>query len=302
MAFLKTHVRLLATASLAAAVLATSPAAAETIVGLTTQGGLVLFDSATPGTVSAPVAVTGLGAGETLLGIDRRPATGQLFGISSASRLYTLDTITGAATAVGAPGAFTLSGTSFGFDFNPTVDRIRVTSNTGQNLRLNPNTGALAATDTPLAYQAGDANAGTAPSVVGSAYTNNFSGAASTQLFDIDANLDILALQVNPNAGLLQTVGPLGINAGSLTGFDISGPSGIAYLVTEANTAPFSNLYRVNLGTGAASLVGTVGGGLALVDIAALAGVPEPGTWATMLAGFGLLGWAARRRRALASA
>ena len=51
----------------------------------------------------------------------------------------------------GAP-AFTpaLSGTAFGFDFNPTVDRIRVVSDTGQNLRLNPDTGAVAAVDGAL--------------------------------------------------------------------------------------------------------------------------------------------------------
>jgi hypothetical protein len=41
-----------------------------------------------------------------------------------------------------------LAGTSFGFDFNPTVDRIRLVSDSGQNLRLNPNSGAGATTTT----------------------------------------------------------------------------------------------------------------------------------------------------------
>ena len=56
-----------------------------------TQGpsALITFDTATPGVTSAPVVVTGLGAGETLVGIDFRPATGQLFGVGSGSTVYT---------------------------------------------------------------------------------------------------------------------------------------------------------------------------------------------------------------------
>jgi hypothetical protein len=61
---------------------------------------------------------------------------------------------------VGASGQFSLNGSSFGFDFNPTVDRIRVQSDADQNLRLNPATGALAATDTTLSFAVGDTNQG----------------------------------------------------------------------------------------------------------------------------------------------
>ena len=42
-----------------------------------------------------------------------------------------------------------LDGTEFGVDFNPQVDRLRVVSNSGQNLRLHPDTGAVAAVDKP---------------------------------------------------------------------------------------------------------------------------------------------------------
>ena len=45
-----------------------------------------------------------------------------------------------------------------GFDFNPTVDRIRVVSSNDRNYRLNPNTGAIAFIDTNLAYAATDPN------------------------------------------------------------------------------------------------------------------------------------------------
>ena len=152
---------------------------AELIYAVTTTNVLLSFDSATPGTVTTIAAITGLQAGENILGIDLRPATGQLYGLGSTSRLYTISPVTGTATQVGSAGAFTLTGTAFGFDFNPVVDRIRVVSNADQNLRLNPNDGTLTAIDTNLAFAAGDPNQGANPNVVALAYTNNFAGAGS---------------------------------------------------------------------------------------------------------------------------
>jgi hypothetical protein len=68
---------------------------AITLYGVTTTNQLVRFDSATPGTVVAVGAITGIQGGETILGIDFRPATGQLYALGSTSRLYTIDTATG---------------------------------------------------------------------------------------------------------------------------------------------------------------------------------------------------------------
>jgi hypothetical protein len=119
--------------------LGTGRAEAEFLTGLTTAGNLVSFDSAAPGTISSSVAITGLQAGEVLLGIDRRPANGLLYGLGSTSRIYTINTTTGVATPVGAtPFAPALTGTAFGFDFNPVPDRIRVVSTDTTNFRLNP--------------------------------------------------------------------------------------------------------------------------------------------------------------------
>src|SRR4051812_26516237 len=115
----------------------------------TSGNDLARFDSGATGVVTS-VPVTGLQPSELLVGIDVRPANQILYGVGSSSRLYTINPLTGAATQVGAAGAFALSGTSFAVDFNPVPDRIRVISNTGQNLRLNPNDGSLAATDTAI--------------------------------------------------------------------------------------------------------------------------------------------------------
>jgi hypothetical protein len=265
-------------------------ARAESITVLTVTNNLLRFDSATPGTIASTVAVTGLQALENLLAIDFRPATGTLFGLGSSNRLYQINTTTGVATAVGSPGAFTLSGFEFGFDFNPTVDRIRVTSDADQNIRLNPNDGSLTAVDVPL-------NPG-GSSVTGSAYTNNFAGALTTTLFAIGTASDVLMIQNPPNGGVLTTVGPLGVSIGSLVGFDISGISGIAYAAFASPVGGTSQLYTINLSTGAATLVGTIGGNTAVRGLAApigTAAVPEPAT--LLLVGSGAM-WMARRRRA----
>lgn len=282
---------------LAASVFAVSTAAHATpITVVTVANNLVTFDSTTPGTVSAPLAITGLQPAENLLGIDFRPANGMLYGLGSTSRLYTINPTTGAATQVGAAGAFALSGTAFGFDFNPTVDRIRETSDADQNLRLNPNDGTLAGTDGAL-------NPGN-PTIVGSAYTNNVAGALTTTLYGIDSNLDQLFVQNPPNNGTLTMVGPLGFNTSDFVGFDISGVTGVAYASLTAPGAASSSLYTINLTTGAATLIGTIGGGAPVTGLAtAAAPVPEPGTMVLMVSGMGmgmLMVW--KKKRGMARA
>jgi hypothetical protein len=107
-------------------------AEAAAIYGLTLSGNLVTFNSSNPGTVNTIGPITGTGA--SLAGIDFRPATGQLYGLGFDSRVYLIDPNTGAATAIGLPGQFTLNGSNFGIDFNPVPDRLRVVSDADQNL------------------------------------------------------------------------------------------------------------------------------------------------------------------------
>lgn len=269
-------------------------ASALAVYGVTSANSLVRFDSATPGTIDTTVAVTGLNAGASLLGIDFRPVDGLLYGVSSDSKLYTINLTTGAATSIGAAGAFALSGSSFGFDFNPVPDRIRVTSDADQNLRLNPNNGTLASTDTPLAYAAGDANAGLNPNIVGSGYTNSFNGTLSTTLYGIDSGLDILVTQIPPNTGTLNMVGALGFNTTDLVGFDIFFLGNLAFASLTA-VGGSSSFFSINLGTGAATAIGSIGNGLLISDIA-IQQVPEPGTL-SLLAGALLGSFFVRRRR-----
>lgn len=279
---------------LGAVVVGVSTTRAELIFGLTVDNALVSFDSTSPGALAGSVAITGLGAGESLLGIDLRPATGQLYGLGSQSRLYVIDPLTGTATGVGSAGAFTLAGTAFGFDFNPTVDRIRLVGNSGQDLRLHPDTGALAATDGDIFYATGDVNEGATPNIAASAYLNNVPGATTTALYNLDASLGSLTLQNPPNSGANSTIGSLGVGFSNLenVGFDISGATGTAF-ASLASGGSASSLYTIDLGTGAASLVGGIGG-MQLRDLT-VAAVPEPTTG--VLVAFGAAALLRMKRR-----
>ncbi len=255
---------------------AQSPQVEGSVWALTASQKLVSFSSLAPNTITTTLTITGLQGGETLVGIDFRPRTGQLFGVSSASRIYTINTITGVATQVGT-ATFTpaANGAAFAVDFNPVPDRIRFMSDADQNLRLNPDTGGVAGTDTTLVYTTGDANVAANPNIVGVAYTNNVSGAVTTTLYGIDSNLDILVRQgsvsgapISPNTGQLSTLGALGVNTTDQVGFDIADFNDAAFASLTTSGATQSQLYTINLTSGAATLLGTIGVSEIIRDIA----------------------------------
>ena len=208
------------------------------------SNALQIFDPNKPEPVSK--AITGLQNNESILGIDFRPVNGQLYALGSSSRIYTINLGTGAATQVGSGRLSTpLMGTDFGFDFNPTVDRIRVVSNTGQNLRLNPNDGAVVAVDMNLSPGM--------PMIGAAAYTDNFAGTTSTSLFVIDHNTDKLYFQNPPNDGILVERGSLGIDITSSNGFDIGSRSQKAYLLATVGNE--TKIFTVSTTTGSATMM-----------------------------------------------
>ncbi len=260
---------------------ASSAVQAEFLVGLTTTNSLVRFDSVTPGVVSNAVAITGIGAGETIFDIDYRPANGLLYGFGSTGSLYAINAATGVATLSATLMGVTLNTntTRVGIDFNPTVDRVRIVSNTGQDLRLTPGTSATTID--------GNLN-GAASSAVSVAYSNNVAGATTTTLFYIGSNsFNSLYNTTAPNDGTLSLVGSLGFTSTQDVGFDISGTTGIAYASLANPTGSGSSLYTVNLLTGSASLTGPIAGGLTLRGLTVVipASVPEPASLAMLSIG-----------------
>jgi hypothetical protein len=197
--------------------------------GLTADGELVCVDAKQPDRERSFGMIEGLD-GEALVGIDVRgpfvdamgvsngvPAAGTIYGLGAAGGVYSVDTSDGNAVATKRTQLNqALSGTSFGVDFNPTVDRLRIVSDTGQNLRANVDTGetivdgALNTLGTPTS------------GIVAAGYTNNDTDPATgTTLYVLDAATDQLTLQSPPNAGGLSPVGALGVDASSNAGFDI---------------------------------------------------------------------------------
>ena len=258
---------------------------AEKAVAVTASNKLLKFNAGRPGRILTSLNITGLQPGETLLGIDYRVAKDQLYALGSSGRLYIINEDTAIASAVGTPFAVKLDGTQFGFDFNPTVDRIRVVSSTGQNLRLHPDTGAVVdsnptlegvQTDGKLAYAAGDMNFGKSPMTVGAAYSYTKADTKITTNFALDATSGTLVTQgsregvmpaVSPNTGQLFTIGSLGM-AFNNASFDIQALSDVAFAALNSDGSMASRWVMIDLKTGAAKSLGAVGGGERVVGIA----------------------------------
>jgi len=288
-----TALAIAALATIAAAV----PAQAEPIVGLTTTNALLSFDSATPTNGSALANITGLQVlNERILDIDLRPTTGVIYGVSNENRVYSLTT-GGVASFVGLLST-PLASDVIGIDFNPVADlagaaSLRIVSSTGQNFAFNVANG-VTAVQTPI--QASFSSV---------AYANNdLDPNTATSLYYVDMAADVLKVATGAfNAPTITTIGALGFDVNGVNGFDISGSGASFAAMTDKDTGK-SGLYTINLGTGAATLVGAfgIGGNTAIappllgLTAASVAAIPEPQTYALMLAGLAAVGFIARRR------
>jgi hypothetical protein len=273
------------------------------------NNSLIAIDTASPGAASPPVGVTGLNAGDVLVGIDFRPQNGFLYGLGFNSaagtvQLYHVSHRTGQATAVGPSGTFVdgggtpvpITGTSFGVDFNPTVDRVRVVTDAGQNFRMNPNTGAFV--DGDLGGPAGSvpglnldgAINGATATLDAAAYTNNQQNATVTTLYTLGAATNQLFIQNPPNAGTQTVPVNVTLNGSALdftaaNGFDILPGVNVAAsnaVATGAGLAAptvggVSGLYTIDLTTGATSLIGPIGDGSMPVQGLTVQGEAVPG-------------------------
>ncbi|MEP1258517.1 DUF4394 domain-containing protein, partial [Algoriphagus sp.] len=216
---------------------------------LSSDNKLLIYEARNLSMPTSSMDITGLGSGEMIVSIDYRPATGQLYALSSMSRLYHINENSGVATALGTTSfSPAVLGENASLDFNPTVDRIRLVTESGQNLRLHPELGTVVATD-------GSINGGMNPRIGAVAYSNSFSGTTSTTLFDIDFAQDKLYKQVPPNDGGLEEVGSLGVDFEGIGDMDLNPDNSIALAVNRKEGE--SRLYTIDLASGKAMWIGT---------------------------------------------
>jgi Domain of unknown function (DUF4394) len=229
-------------------------------------GNLLRFRERTPQIVRSK-QIAGLPMGVSLKGIDFRPATADLYALGSDKVVYRVNPRTAIAVAEGPAFelmATALNGDRIGFDFNPTVDKIRVTSDADDNLRLDPDPGSLLATDTKLTPAD--------VTVVGSAYTNSSFAAfanrpATTMLFayDTSGRTDRVWLQNPANAGTLMNPLSLELDLGSDVGFDIAGADNQGYVAGTNAGRSGARLYTVDVTSGKTRRLGRIGGGNVVV-------------------------------------
>jgi hypothetical protein len=259
----------------------------EELVALTADQQLVRFVASYPARLTLRQRLTGLPDGDAVADIDYRVARGVLYGITQQGRVVTIDPWTAKVTVVSTSlPAVSWGGQRVGMDFNPSVDRIRVVSAGGMNLRLHPDTGAVIdsqpqepglQTDKPLAYVSGDPNAGKAPEVTAVAYTYNKDNEKITTLFGIDRTQGVLVRHgsvegvqpfVSPDSGRLSTVGALGLGKLLDVTFDISDLRYLGLAAVRTQAEPRSVLVDVNLQTGAATALGVIGDGEPVIGLA----------------------------------
>ncbi|SFQ76292.1 DUF4394 domain-containing protein [Hymenobacter arizonensis] len=278
-----------------ALLLLAAPGFAQTIYGLgiitgsnfrgaalNSQGLITINPTTGASNNLAPTAISGITAGQVLVGMDFRPANNVLYALGyngsatgNNAQLYTLSTTTNAVTRVGNSIRLELGASThrIGVDFNPLADYLRVTSTNGANYRLAPATGALLATDGTLAYGGTDLGA---PQVSAVAYSNSYAGSRATAAYALDYRNGLLSVLSPADGGALTnpktmsvvilsgpSTGTYGIGQPDAMGLDIyvnpTSRENIGYL-TEVTAlregARASNLYRLNLTTGVATLLG----------------------------------------------
>jgi hypothetical protein len=231
--------------------------------GISGDGTLMAtFTTDRPQTLDWVREIQGFSGDTAAIGLDFRVQDGLMYLVGNTGGVYTVklpptpasDPVVTKVSQLSVP----LYGTKFGVDFNPAADRLRVVSDTGQNLRHNlgdHTTTEDAILSTPPAL-------GPTRGVTAAAYTNNdLNPDTATTLFDIGTITDEVLIQSPANNGLLAATGKLTVDATD-AGFDIystlsggkaTSSAGFATLVAANGAA---TLYSVNLLTGAATGIG----------------------------------------------
>lgn len=236
-----------------------------TIYGLSPANQIIHFAAGPPVTIKSTIQMRGLRVGERMLAIDIRPATRQLYGVTNMHALYLINPSTGLATRISKfPFAPLMNGSMVGFDFHPKYDRIRIVTDSDQNLFINPSNGMVVSVDNALSPGSVGVN--------GIAYTTGT--AEETSLYDISQRDGRLYNQLD-SKGIMTAIGATGLTIAGEGGFDISRDNVRAFAVLYAYTTdavggtigtpgmddpskPAYRLYNIDLITGQAQSMGRI--------------------------------------------
>ena len=258
----------------AALAMQVSAARAENIAALVGEDILATIDSRTAKTTSL-AKIDGVGS---VLGIDVRPADGQLYALTRDGTIATIDPNTGKATAKSKLDKLPPEDFQIAVDFNPVADKLRIIGADGTNLRADVDSGKVTEYQS-LRFAPNDPAAGRTPAIVAGAYSNSVKGTKETTLYDIDV-LGGLFRQAPPNDGVLNTIATIGVSIDKI-GFDIltdAAGTNTGMLVTNGK------LYMLDLTAGKATVGRSIAGLPSDVrDIAVLPSSPSRAAANTML-------------------
>lgn len=251
----------------------------RTIYGITSGGGnLYSFPANDPAGALYVSQVSGLGAGEHLIGIDISPMTNVLYAVSATDasegsagtgRLYTIDKVTAAASAVTLATPVPLNGRWFEVEVDPCAESrlgaIRIVSDQGMDVRISLVSGQSSFRP-GLAFANSDINSSRSLRLAAAAY-GPAGGAAicTTQFFGNDFLADVLVAETAANSARFETLGATTINSSNLAGLDAD-PDGNLYATTQQIFGPpddpgydnGSRFFIANPTSGALAFISTV--------------------------------------------
>jgi hypothetical protein len=268
-------------------VFASVPVPSGELWGTTESNKLITFHRMAPGKLCTNVAMSGLSAGDEVLAAAVRPADKKLYGVTRAGKLIQIAVPSGVVTSAlelsaaggdDAPFTLPISGTEIGLSFHPANDELRMVTDTGANLRIDPDDGKVT-TDT--AITAAVAPVSGSFKVTDIAYTNA-SGvvpATATTLWALESEGDQLVriggepadaaacpTATNPSCGVYTVVKALGFGASIVNGFDVEPKTGVVLAaLTDTPTATASTLFSINLAGDATAMPSTVSKALGII-------------------------------------
>lgn len=233
-----------------------------TIYGLSDQNEIVEYLAGPPATEVRATTVVGLDSGDVLVAIDIRPSNRLLYGLTRGGLLYQLDPTSGAALKVSdMPLDPKLSDESVAMDFGTRPDVLRVVTDRGQNLSVDPNTGRVISVDQNISPDYMRVNA----IAYATNYFNTTTSGSYGQLYDLNISDGRLYTQLD-HKGATYPIASTGLTIRGEGGFDIPASSTFGWAFLTASTRSGLNdstvpgddtsiqgnrLYSINLRTGA---------------------------------------------------